>query len=193
MNNFRRKNDEIASSACLKPDASPSKILHVGTPRAIWRYMLWWSGWAQIRPNRPQTPEKLRAFGAIHHTKPSKREKIPPRLERQTSHNPPNARWIPHVWSTTQPQSSHYKRSLTKLALEVHWTSNLSEFPLRIAFSRYALSEKAGRRANARKLPRIWSTKVAQTLQTRDETLTFGAPHCAALPTHYHIIRLLVY
>jgi len=27
-------------------------------------------------------------------------------------------------------------RSLTKLALEVHWTSNLSEFPLRVAFAR---------------------------------------------------------
>ncbi|EIK85668.1 hypothetical protein CGSMWGv00703Dmash_02555 [Gardnerella greenwoodii 00703Dmash] len=40
-------------------------------------------------------------------------------------------------------------RSLTKLALEVHWTSNLSEFPLRVAFARYALSAKAGRRANA--------------------------------------------
>ena len=36
----------------------------------------------------------------------------------------------------------------TKLALEVHWTSNLSEFPLRVAFARYALSAKAGRRAN---------------------------------------------
>ena len=31
---------------------------------------------------------------------------------------------------------SRYKRSLTKLALEVHWTSNLSEFPLRVAFAR---------------------------------------------------------
>ncbi|MDZ7550103.1 hypothetical protein CJI58_005905, partial [Bifidobacteriaceae bacterium NR047] len=46
-------------------------------------------------------------------------------------------------------QRSHYKCSLTKLALEVHWTSNLSEFPLRPAFARYALSAKAGRRANA--------------------------------------------
>ena len=35
----------------------------------------------------------------------------------------------------------------TKLALEVHWTSNLSEFPLRVAFARYALSAPAGRRA----------------------------------------------
>ena len=35
----------------------------------------------------------------------------------------------------------------TKLALEVHWTSNLSEFPLRVAFARYALSASAGRRA----------------------------------------------
>ena len=38
-------------------------------------------------------------------------------------------------------------RSLTKLALEVHWTSNLSEFPLRVAFARYALCAQAGRRA----------------------------------------------
>ena len=37
----------------------------------------------------------------------------------------------------------------TKLALEVHCTSNLSEFPLRVAFARYAQSAKAGRRANA--------------------------------------------
>ncbi|WP_254597203.1 hypothetical protein [Gardnerella swidsinskii] len=35
----------------------------------------------------------------------------------------------------------------TKLALEVHWTSNLSEFPLRVTFARYALSASAGRRA----------------------------------------------
>ncbi|RIY18048.1 hypothetical protein CJI57_02025 [Bifidobacteriaceae bacterium WP012] len=34
---------------------------------------------------------------------------------------------------------SRYKRSLTKLALEVHWTSNLSEFPLRVAFARAVL------------------------------------------------------
>ncbi|MFP1715475.1 hypothetical protein ACLD5O_04940 [Gardnerella leopoldii] len=31
--------------------------------------------------------------------------------------------------------------------MEVHWTSNLSEFPLRVAFARYALSAQAGRRA----------------------------------------------
>ena len=61
MNNFRRKNDEIASSACLKSAASPGKILHAGMPRAIWRYMLWWSGWARFRPNRPQTTEKYTA------------------------------------------------------------------------------------------------------------------------------------
>ena len=35
----------------------------------------------------------------------------------------------------------------TKLALEVPRTSNLSEFPLRVAFARYALSASAGRRA----------------------------------------------
>ncbi|WP_421777823.1 hypothetical protein [Gardnerella sp. KA00747] len=40
-------------------------------------------------------------------------------------------------------------RSLTKLALKVPRTSNLSEFPLRIAFARYALSASAGRRANS--------------------------------------------
>ncbi len=34
----------------------------------------------------------------------------------------------------------------TKLALEVHWTSNFSEFPLRVTFARYALSAKACRR-----------------------------------------------
>ncbi|WP_250309588.1 hypothetical protein [Gardnerella sp. Marseille-Q2328] len=32
--------------------------------------------------------------------------------------------------------------------MEVPRTSNLSEFPLRVAFARYALSAKAGRRAN---------------------------------------------
>ena len=45
-------------------------------------------------------------------------------------------------------QRSHYKCSLTKLALEVHWTSNLSEFPLRVTFARHNLSAKAGRRAS---------------------------------------------
>jgi len=101
MNNFRRKNDEIASSACLRPAASPSKILHAGMPRAIWRYMLWSSGWAQI-------PTKLTT----------------------------NARKIHGKCFQNQPNRSHYKHSLTKLALEAHWTSNLSEFPLRIAFAR---------------------------------------------------------
>nr|PMC50462.1 hypothetical protein CJ211_06000 [Gardnerella vaginalis]PMC53371.1 hypothetical protein CJ210_06005 [Gardnerella vaginalis] len=33
--------------------------------------------------------------------------------------------------------------------MEVHWTSNLSEFPLRVAFARYALCAQAGRRARA--------------------------------------------
>ncbi|WP_250309597.1 hypothetical protein [Gardnerella sp. Marseille-Q2328] len=44
-------------------------------------------------------------------------------------------------------------RSLTKLALEVPRTSNLSEFPLRVAFARYALSASAGRRANTGNSP----------------------------------------
>ena len=35
----------------------------------------------------------------------------------------------------------------TKLALEVPRTSNLSEFPLRVAFAHYVLSVKAGRSA----------------------------------------------
>ncbi|EPI45642.1 hypothetical protein HMPREF1581_01343 [Gardnerella vaginalis JCP8108] len=34
-------------------------------------------------------------------------------------------------------------------ARKVHWTLRLSGSALRIAFSRYALSEKAGRRANS--------------------------------------------
>ena len=50
---------------------------------------------------------------------------------------------------------SRYKRSLTKLALEVHWTSNLSEFPLRVAFARYALSASAGRRAHVWRVEHI--------------------------------------
>ena len=38
-------------------------------------------------------------------------------------------------------------RSLAKLALKAHCAFNLSEFPLRVAFARYALCAKAGRRA----------------------------------------------
>ncbi|MFW0901696.1 hypothetical protein ACJV7B_00005, partial [Gardnerella sp. Marseille-QA0894] len=75
MNNFRRKNDEIASSACLKPAASTGKILHVGTPRAIWRYMLWWSGRAQIRPKRQQTTEKYTANAVSQCRNDNKRRK----------------------------------------------------------------------------------------------------------------------
>ena len=44
-------------------------------------------------------------------------------------------------------QRSHYKRSLTKLALKAHCAFNLSEFPLRVAFARYAPSAQARRRA----------------------------------------------
>ncbi|EFH28157.1 hypothetical protein GVAMD_0043 [Gardnerella vaginalis AMD] len=36
----------------------------------------------------------------------------------------------------TQSALAWITRSLTKLALEVHWTPNLSEFPLRVAFAR---------------------------------------------------------
>nr|PMC51236.1 hypothetical protein CJ211_04235 [Gardnerella vaginalis]PMC53704.1 hypothetical protein CJ210_01615 [Gardnerella vaginalis] len=50
--------------------------------------------------------------------------------------------------TVTQYALARVTRSLTKLALEVHWTSNLSEFPLRVAFARYALSAKAGRSAH---------------------------------------------
>ena len=64
-------------------------------------------------------------------------------------------------------QSSHYKRSLTKLALEVHWTSNLSEFPLRVAFARAVLRSSMSSRPrlegfggcgapNARDWSRFW-------------------------------------
>ncbi len=38
----------------------------------------------------------------------------------------------------------------TKLALKAPRAFNLSEFPLRVAFARYALSASAGRRATAR-------------------------------------------
>ncbi|RIY24831.1 hypothetical protein CJI50_00125 [Bifidobacteriaceae bacterium NR021] len=37
-------------------------------------------------------------------------------------------------------------RSLAKLALEVHWTSNLSEFPLRVAFARAVLRSSRSER-----------------------------------------------
>ena len=41
----------------------------------------------------------------------------------------------------------------TKLALEVHWTSNLSEFPLRVAFARAVLRSSRSSR-KLRKIPR---------------------------------------
>ena len=62
--------------------------------------------------------------------------------------------------------------SLAKLALKAHCAFNLSEFPLRVAFARYALCAKAGRRAaqatkkelQARKLeaPFLYQTSVTQ-------------------------------
>ena len=55
--------------------------------------------WSATQPQTLQTRDKLRTFGAQHNRKPSKRETNSPRLERQTSHNPPNARQIPLVWS----------------------------------------------------------------------------------------------
>ncbi|RFT34531.1 hypothetical protein CG401_01640 [Bifidobacteriaceae bacterium NR019] len=59
------------------------------------------------------------------------------------------ARCASHAKSAERlPIAVRNKRSLTKLALEVHWTSNLSEFPLRVAFARYALSAKAVRSAH---------------------------------------------
>ena len=68
-------------------------------------------------------------------------------------------------------------RSLTKLALEVHWTSNLSEFPLRVAFARYALSAKAGRRANAGYSP----SKFPEALhQCSAEVASVALHHCFA-------------
>ena len=49
---------------------------------------------------------------------------------------------------------SRYRRSLTKLALEVHRTSNLSEFPLRVAFARAMLrSSMSSAHANHSRIP----------------------------------------
>ncbi|RFT35698.1 hypothetical protein CG402_00015 [Bifidobacteriaceae bacterium NR020] len=47
----------------------------------------------------------------------------------------------------TQLMLAQIARSLAKLALKAHCAFNLSEFPLRIAFARYALCAKAGRHA----------------------------------------------
>ena len=58
----------------------------------------------------------------------------------------PFARLLSHVWSMLALVSLHLREDTragyalaTKLALEVHWTSNLSEFPLRVAFARAVL------------------------------------------------------
>ena len=68
-------------------------------------------------------------------------------------HNYANSATNAGVFPANVPKNSQKARAdcdalATKLALEVPRTSNLSEFPLRIAFARYALSAKAGRRAN---------------------------------------------
>ena len=47
------------------------------------------------------------------------------------------------------------KRANDFAACKVHWTLHLSGSALRIAFSRYALSEKAGRSANIAGIIRV--------------------------------------
>ncbi|APW18369.1 hypothetical protein BVL65_01840 [Gardnerella swidsinskii] len=83
-----------------------------------------------------QTRDKFPTFGAYNDDKPSKCETDSPHLECQTT-------------------SSHYKRSLTKLALEVHWTSNLSEFPLRVAFARAVLRSSRPSRQREKSCARL--------------------------------------
>ena len=53
----------------------------------------------------------------------------------------------PHPSTQNRDNARAGNALATKLALEAHCASNLSEFPLRVAFARYALSAKAGRRA----------------------------------------------
>ena len=63
----------------------------------------------------------------------------------------------------------------TKLALEVPRTSNLSEFPLRVAFARYALSAKAGRRANSGNFP----ANVPKTNQNNNKRRRKNSGKCS--------------
>ena len=58
-----------------------------------------------------------------------------------------------------QPQ-----HSLTKLALEVHWTSNPSEFPLRIAFARAILRSGRSSRYSRRNLRSILRESTSKCL-----------------------------
>ena len=131
MNNFRRQNEEIASSACLKPAASTGKILHVGMPRAIWRYMLWWSGWARFQPKpttnagksprvwsaKPsttlQTRDELPTFGAPSPPQPSKRGKTTRQMwsaaTKPTTNASKNTRQMfPKSAKTTTNARTHY-------------------------------------------------------------------------------------
>ncbi|RFD75108.1 hypothetical protein AXE76_02605 [Gardnerella vaginalis] len=48
--------------------------------------------------------------------------------------------------------SAEAKALAAELAWKVHWTFQLSKLTLRVAFAHYALSAKAGRRANAGKI-----------------------------------------
>ncbi|RIY30567.1 hypothetical protein CJI48_01895 [Bifidobacteriaceae bacterium GH005] len=69
----------------------------------------------------------------------------------------------------------------TKLALEVHWTSNLSEFPLRVAFARYALNAQASRRAKRR-----ISTSIVGVIQYRVAFVLNGEDE------HHSILYLII-
>ena len=54
--------------------------------------------WSKTQPKTLQTRETYLTFGAKHNPKPSKRETSSPRLEQNTTQNPPNARKVSHIW-----------------------------------------------------------------------------------------------
>jgi len=51
------------------------------------------------------------AFGVPDTPRHSKREMDSPRLERYTNQNPPNARQLPHVWSTNASKYARTKKA----------------------------------------------------------------------------------
>ena len=81
--------------------------------------------------------------------------------------SPQNRDNFPTFGVPNTPQRSRYKRSLTKLALEVHWTSNLSEFPLRVAFARAVLRSSRSSRKTKKLCAQMWTYALPKSTNTR--------------------------
>ncbi len=81
--------------------------------------------------------------------------------------SPQNRDNFPTFGAPNTPQRSRYKRSLTKLALEVHWTSNLSEFPLRVAFARAVLRSSRSSRKTKKVRAHLWTYTHCKSTKPR--------------------------